>query len=626
MAHRLASGTPTKSPRYVLPGTPRRRLVAASFAGACVVLAVGAALFAGGARSVASPGRVAGPHAPIDVNCAQCHAGSSHRAVIDLRCERCHDPGGSERLTHAAHALLGSSGAPTAGHRAPLPCAVCHMDHRGRTVNLRAVDDRQCATCHVFGGFARHPEFAAVVARTAAGSGLKFNHDRHIVEVQKTSGTTCDGCHQPTATLSGFEPIAFDTHCASCHVRDGFLTNVEEGVPIAASLVVPPKQITEPWAAGVTIDMQPAGQGRLTIGRVRHRDPWVLYNALRLRRVIEPDAEALERAALTGHVTLLEQQLASGSLATLPRTDLALSAERLRADIADLDARLVAKPDPVRDAAALNQTLSDVRRFAGALAAVPAAAEEARALVRQLPASASAPPQPTLEPQSAAQFDQHKQQLLHLLDAIDRSIDARVRGKSAEFRQRALNLRPGASGERDMQSVRETKRRLLARVVQEIELQAAGETVGPSLAAPARDRAALTATLARVRQQVAALEGGGARPPVAATPAARESAVNALDALLTTCQTCHELTGARLAAVGTSSPLPRVKFTHAPHVIQTKCETCHDSIAKSKKATDVNVPTVATCQQCHTSSKVRADCSTCHAYHPRSVARLVTSR
>ena len=50
------------------------------------------------------------------------------------------------------------------------------------------------------------------------------------------------------------------------------------------------------------------------------------------------------------------------------------------------------------------------------------------------------------------------------------------------------------------------------------------------------------------------------------------------------------------------------------------------AIEKSKKATDINEPNLANCQQCHAPSKSRSDCGTCHVYHPPSVAKLLRTR
>ena len=69
--------------------------------------------------------------------------------------------------------------------------------------------------------------------------------------------------------------------------------------------------------------------------------------------------------------------------------------------------------------------------------------------------------------------------------------------------------------------------------------------------------------------------------------------------------------------------LTSATFTHKPHLLQATCETCHASVVGSKSAIDVNVPAVGTCQSCHNASQARADCASCHVYHPRSAAEMV---
>jgi hypothetical protein len=67
---------------------------------------------------------------------------------------------------------------------------------------------------------------------------------------------------------------------------------------------------------------------------------------------------------------------------------------------------------------------------------------------------------------------------------------------------------------------------------------------------------------------------------------------------------------------------PHAKFSHQGHRDLT-CDQCHDA-KKSTKQTDVLVPGIDTCKQCHAAGKwlsneplvgVRHDCTTCHLYH-----------
>ena len=103
---------------------------------------------------------------------------------------------------------------------------------------------------------------------------------------------------------------------------------------------------------------------------------------------------------------------------------------------------------------------------------------------------------------------------------------------------------------------------------------------------------------------------------------------SALKGLLGACLSCHRLNTdeTALLPVAASRPtLTSATFTHKPHLLQARCETCHSSIATSKAGIDSNLAPVATCQGCHNSSQARADCGSCHRYHPRSAAELVLS-
>lgn len=243
MARPQHEGTPegSRAPDYVFPAGERRMLWWSVAAGVAIFAVLVGLYFSGEffggplttARRAFSPGTVADQHARIDLKCAQCHdAGNKVEAV---RCERCHDSSGSQRLTHAAHVLLGSGDSRKADAAETTECVTCHTEHRGLKASLRTVDDRECATCHGWSTLAGHSEFAAVRAQATAGVGLKFNHDFHITDVQKTRGATCQVCHEPTDDKKGFAPIDFDRHCGpSCHLP------FKSTDPIAAELIMPP--------------------------------------------------------------------------------------------------------------------------------------------------------------------------------------------------------------------------------------------------------------------------------------------------------------------------------------------------------------------------------------------------
>jgi predicted CXXCH cytochrome family protein len=76
--------------------------------------------------------------------------------------------------------------------------------------------------------------------------------------------------------------------------------------------------------------------------------------------------------------------------------------------------------------------------------------------------------------------------------------------------------------------------------------------------------------------------------------------------------------------------LPQGRFPHGKHKSydgktgQAACVACHTGVMKSKASTDVNIPGVATCRECHgapartllsSTAKAGASCDTCHGYH-----------
>jgi predicted CXXCH cytochrome family protein len=94
------------------------------------------------------------------------------------------------------------------------------------------------------------------------------------------------------------------------------------------------------------------------------------------------------------------------------------------------------------------------------------------------------------------------------------------------------------------------------------------------------------------------------------------------------CADCHEVRRApgrtgleqwRVEPVQlTSNWMPRARFDHAAHVSET-CVSCHAEAPKSKHATDILLPDIARCRECHdgvgSSAKVASDCLMCHPFH-----------
>jgi Cytochrome c7 and related cytochrome c len=92
------------------------------------------------------------------------------------------------------------------------------------------------------------------------------------------------------------------------------------------------------------------------------------------------------------------------------------------------------------------------------------------------------------------------------------------------------------------------------------------------------------------------------------------------------CNACHEV--AREDAEWTIAPvripnrwMPQARFSHRSHA-QSKCADCHD-VARSVDSSDVAIPDIETCRECHAGSKpvekkVTSSCMLCHGFHDAS--------
>jgi hypothetical protein len=101
-----------------------------------------------------------------------------------------------------------------------------------------------------------------------------------------------------------------------------------------------------------------------------------------------------------------------------------------------------------------------------------------------------------------------------------------------------------------------------------------------------------------------------------------------------TCARCHTLTapaGFATAAV-TPTKVParwftKASFDHSAHKELT-CASCHARAATSTVASDVLLPGIGVCRQCHASGSASAgaNCSTCHVYHDWSKEKPVDGK
>jgi hypothetical protein len=662
MARKKTWGTPGGRLRnYVFPRPWFPRLVLgivlfAVVAGSLLALQVAGAWLSP-LREPLMPGALAGTHSTIS-NCEACH--SSGRGVPDFRCQRCHDESGPGRMTLAAHvgrhvpkpAEGAGAGAIEAGDDPG--CVTCHVEHRGRRAALTVVHDAECAQCH---GAARettegprprihdfddHPELAVVVAagkaRAEGGrlqqvTGVHFSHAVHLKAERKKLGAgapelrLCQECHglESGTGATGrreFAPVAFDTHCASCHREELAV----EGAP-AVELVAPGEGRAQPF----TCDARVFTCGDLVVkNAVAHGDPWVLLNASKLRRELHPEEHAREYADLLARSARLRRRLfLAQPVAVLAASELLPRRDALADDLRQLDARIAQResvaPDPTGGRARVDEVAN------AAAAAGSPAAEALR--------SAPAAPEAT-GPVSGAAFEERRDELLRLLDAVAASegTDPRGRAKAAYLRLQVLSLGPGEPALVALRRARGQRERDLRRVEDELALREGGIA---ALGNPGKGLREVEAALARTQSRLRELRSLEVFPP--ARPEDRPRKEAALRALLGEdhergCAKCHEVAGGSLAPVTASRRvLTLADFRHEPHLAATppdpslwrrltggaaaappasSCARCHPGLEKSDAASDLHLEPIASCRECHRAGAQGQDCQLCHRYHP----------
>jgi hypothetical protein len=430
----------SRSRQLVYPDRSRRLLRGGIIAAA--VLVVGSAfLYVAGQRTVWSPGDVSAHHARIDLKCAQCHTtGAIGANVESLRCERCHDPAGSDRMLHAAHVFMGSADRRLADAAEELTCATCHRDHRGRAFAMTAVDDRECGSCHEFRGLPAHPEFAAVRAQATAGVGIDFDHDRHIVEAQKASGEACASCHRQTPDRRGFQPLAFDRDCAACHLKNGVFESETDFV--SPDLMMQPPAIPAGVLSGSVPAIRANPRGKLQAAGLRHRDPFILYNAARLRRSIDREGDDAERMALRARIQYLQQLEQTPPPRLVPPAERDAAIAALQDELASIDVALN-DGGSTNDDQALRQLTLAAQSVAASLQAVASGAAIA------LPAAGPPPAAAAADPDAAARWERRTAELIGVLDAVAaRAPGSELAARAASLRTRIEQLRPsGTTGD-----------------------------------------------------------------------------------------------------------------------------------------------------------------------------------
>jgi hypothetical protein len=152
----------------------------------------------------------------------------------------------------------------------------------------------------------------------------------------------------------------------------------------------------------------------------------------------------------------------------------------------------------------------------------------------------------------------------------------------------------------------------------------------PTLAGPEPQRAFLTPRRAEPE------------PPLPAVTAPAEwvkQRADAAERLLwnKNCKICHASTEGSQGGLPTSVKaviptrwLPNSEFDHEAHRMMT-CISCHKNSPRSKLTSDVNLPGIETCRECHKQAgapghAAEAGCYECHSYHDWRKEHRITGR
>ena len=219
----------------------RMRSVAALCAAGSVA-ATGALMLSPWRADVAMPGPLSSNHASLAADCGACHA-QSRRAVqaishglgvtaLDARqtelCIACHAipaATGPHGWSYAEHPVADAGTRPLAGGGENTQCATCHREHRGRSSDLKALDDGRCQVCHSepFDGFANHPAFVSYPQREKTNLGL--DHVSHLLrhfpeDRDGRAPEACTSCHALDPSGRHMPVRSYAETCSACHDAD----------------------------------------------------------------------------------------------------------------------------------------------------------------------------------------------------------------------------------------------------------------------------------------------------------------------------------------------------------------------------------------------------------------------
>ena len=164
-----------------------------------------------------------------------------------------------------------------------------------------------------------------------------------------------------------------------------------------------------------------------------------------------------------------------------------------------------------------------------------------------------------------------------------------------------------------------------------------------------RDESWIHATLLEFDRMVNALDRQLTDPGIpldgapfqlgAADPRLTAAQIDEIDAFAAAvaepCLQCHVVERATIGRVQKAQTvLRRARFDHRPHVMLRGCLDCHDRISIADNVGSNSdslvlggagihgLPGIATCRECHTTSRALSQCRECHDFHPDRAAML----
>lgn len=379
-AHPIPPCQPVRSVRA-------RRGLVARWAAAVAVGVVTLVLYGPDAAGWLSPGTLTAAHTQLE-DCSACHqdfeggpTGWIHAAFSGssspddgghTTCLSCHRAGAEPMKPHGvASARLPapetSSGDASVGpidlklanalagspvdRGDDLACASCHAEHEGREVDLTAMDDDRCQSCHArqFESLSNgHPEFDAYPYERRT----RINFD-HVAHVQRhfpdadigEAPQRCVDCHRSSDQGQTMAVRDFGTACASCHAGEvrGENATSSVGIPV---ITVPGLDLPSLRTAGARIGEWPDLSDReLTpfMQAVFAGDPelsdaldrYLALDPFDLRDATEAEIDAVERIAWATK-TLIHDLAVDGPSSLRPAFQAGFGREIGRARVSDL--------------------------------------------------------------------------------------------------------------------------------------------------------------------------------------------------------------------------------------------------------------------------------------------------